>query len=131
MDKIEKTIEEQLLADVKYDKKQLTDPAEIGILIHRLLQERKQANSVLEKIFEKLEELAASKQESPKVMLSDVDEKLIAHIQRAGKVDAEEIQAVFRYKGKNGASARLNVLYQRGLLMKGRAGKKVLYWVQG
>lgn len=123
-------IKSEWLADIDYDKRQLSDPLALGVLVNRLLEERKKTNEVLEKIFEKLGEVTAREPQT-KFMLSDVDEKLISHVQRVGKVDAGSVQAVFSYKGKNAASARLNALYQRGLLMKGRAGKKVYYWVQG
>lgn len=132
-DKIDlKKIEEQMLAEIRYDKKQLTDPAEIGILINRLLEERKATNELFRQIIEMLDKIGEGKQQKrQEIMLSDVDQRLIDHIQRCGKVDAEEIAAAFKYKGKNAASARLNSLYQKRLLMKGRAGKKVLYWVLG
>lgn len=126
-------IRTEWLADVEYDKKQLTDPLALGVLVHRLLEERKKTNEVLAQILEKLDSVKASGRgpEIPHFMLSDVDQKLLSHVQRAGKVTAENIQADFNYKGKNAASARLNSLYEKGLLTKGRAGKKVYYWVQG
>jgi len=131
-DKTEKEYE-QLLFDVKYDKEQLEDAFAQGLLLHRLVEERKKTNSLFQEISSKLTEIIDQFKGMPKKemkIMSDIDEKIIAHIQRVGKVDAEEIQNVFGYKGKNAASARMNALYQKGLLRKGRAGKKVFFWAR-
>ncbi len=124
---------EALLFDVKYDKEQFKDNATIGLLLYRLAKERESSNAMFKQISEQLERIANLLQkgtpEQVKGIISDIDQKILAHIQRNGKVDAEEIQSIFQYRGKNAASARLNDLYEKGLLKKGRAGKKVFYWV--
>ena len=131
-DKISKEYE-ALLFDVKYDKEQFKDNATIGLLLYRLAKEREASNAMFKQISEQLERIASLLQkgstEQVKSIISDIDQKILAHIQRNGKVDAEEIQSIFQYRGKNAASARLNDLYEKGLLKKGRAGKKVFYWV--
>ena len=131
-DKISKEYE-ALLFDVKYDKEQFKDNATIGLLLYRLAKEREASNAMFKQISEHLERIASLLQkgstEQVKSIISDIDQKILAHIQRCGKVDAEEIQSIFQYRGKNAASARLNDLYEKGLLKKGRAGKKVFYWV--
>jgi predicted HTH transcriptional regulator len=131
-DKISKEYE-ALLFDVKYDKEQFKDNATIGLLLYRLAKEREASNAMFKQISEQLEKIASLLQkgstEQVKSIISDIDQKILAHIQRNGKVDAEEIQSIFQYRGKNAASARLNDLYEKGLLKKGRAGKKVFYWV--
>ena len=131
-DKISKEYE-ALLFDVKYDKEQFKDNTTIGLLLYRLAKEREASNVMFKQISEQLERIASLLQkgstEQVKSIISDIDQKILAHIQRNGKVDAEEIQSIFQYRGKNAASARLNDLYEKGLLKKGRAGKKVFYWV--
>lgn len=132
-DKIGKEYE-ALLFDVKYDKEQFKDNATIGLLLYRLAKERESSNAMFKQISEQLERIANLLQKGPattevKNIISDIDQKILAHIQRNGKVDAEDIQSIFQYRGKNAASARLNDLYEKGLLKKGRAGKKVFYWV--
>ena len=131
-DKISKEYE-ALLFDVKYDKEQFKDNATIGLLLYRLAKEREASNAMFKQISEQLERIASLLQkgstEQVNRIISDIDQKILAHIQRNGKVDAEEIQSIFQYRGKNAASARLNDLYEKGLLKKGRAGKKVFYWV--
>lgn len=139
---------EKLIFDIKYDKEQFKDPTDLAIEIYRLAEERKKTNYVFSEILKRLdaieESLATGKAYSPpklettaaeegasKELLSDVDQKLLDYVQQRGKVDAEEIRGTFDYRGKNAASARLNSLFQRGLLTKARAGKKVLYWVRG
>ena len=131
-DKISKEYE-ALLFDVKYDKEQFKDNATIGLLLYRLAKEREASNSMFKQISEQLERIAQLLEKGQpaevKSIISDIDQKILAHVQRNGKVDAEEIQSIFQYRGKNAASARLNDLYEKGLLKKGRAGKKVFYWV--
>lgn len=132
-DKISKEYE-GLLFDIKYDKEQFKDNATIGLLLYRLAKEREQSNRLFQEISAKLERIARLLEKTPERkeitnILSDIDQKILAHIQRCGKVDAEEIQSIFQYRGKNAASARLNDLYEKGMLKKGRAGKKVFYWV--
>jgi hypothetical protein len=132
-DKISKEYE-SLLFDIKYDKEQFKDNATIGLLLYRLAKERDESNKLFSEISAKLDRIASllekrtGAQELTNIV-SDIDQKILAHIQRFGKVDAETIQSIFQYRGKNAASARLNALYEKGLLKKGRAGKKVFYWV--
>ncbi len=138
---------DDLLFDVKYDKEQLKDPVAIGLAIYRLAEERKKTNHLFQQILERLAALEAALGNAPSVniphttvapvletgesnLLSEVDTGLIEYIKQNGKVDAEGVRERFDYRGKNAASARLNSLYTRGLLSKGRAGKKVMYWAR-
>jgi len=132
-DKLSKEYE-ALLFDIKYDKEQFKDNATIGLLLYRLAKEREASNSLFSEIISKLDKIAVLLEKRPESreitnVISDIDQKILAHVQRYGKVDAEDIQSIFQYRGKNAASARLNDLYEKGLLKKGRAGKKVFYWV--
>ncbi|MGC8478608.1 MAG: winged helix-turn-helix domain-containing protein [Candidatus Micrarchaeia archaeon] len=63
------------------------------------------------------------------VPLSESDTKIIQAIQLSphSMACAEDIKAKLGYKGKNGASARLNKLYKMGLLERYQLGKKVYY----
>ncbi|MBI1973448.1 hypothetical protein HYS54_01420 [Candidatus Micrarchaeota archaeon] len=126
---------ESLVFDVKYDKQQFGDSATIGVMLYRLARERQLANETNKRLLEKLESIEAllratqsTHQRAEEPLISTVDAELLAFVREQKRVDAEEAQGHFGYKGKNAASARLNALYRTGLLSKGRAGKKVLYW---
>ena len=133
-----------LMFDVKYDKEQFKDPETIGLLMYRLAREREKTNALFAEILEKLEGMknalektgkpaaagaAAAAAPPDEEVLADIDKDILTFVKKHGKIDAEEVQRQFNYKGKNAASARLNALYRRRLLKKGRAGKKVLYWI--
>ena len=119
----------QMLFDVKYDKDQFKDPEFIGLLMYRLAKEREASNKMFKQIIKLLKEKSVVTPEEHVEILSEIDEKILALVTRQGKIDAETLQKEFKYRGKNAASARLNSLYKAKLLKKGRAGKKVLYWV--
>ena len=119
----------QMLFDVKYDKDQFKDPEFIGLLMYRLVKEREASNKMFKQIQKLLKENSVvTPSEKSVEILSEVDEKILSFVTRLGKADAEALQKEFNYKGKNAASARLNALY-KSALKKGRAGKKVYYWV--
>ena len=61
------------------------------------------------------------------LLLAPVDEQIVAMIRASGHVSATDVQIKFKYKGKNAASARLNRLYELGLLEKAQAGRVVYY----
>jgi len=119
----------QMLFDVKYDKEQFKDPELIGLLMYRLAKEREASNKMFKQILELLKKESLVTPNKSVEMLSEVDEQIVNFAKKAGKVDAETIQKQFNYRGKNAASARLNALYKSNILKKGRAGKKVYYWV--
>lgn len=123
-----------LVFDVKYDKEQFKDPMTIGLLLYRLSRERAKTNELFTKILEKLDQI--SENTTPKTtaeqtqLVAEIDQQIISYIKDHQISDAEEVRRQFGYKGKNAASARLNSLYNQGLLKKKRAGKKVKYWVE-
>lgn len=129
---------EKLIFDIKYDKEQFKDPATIGLLLYRLSKERERSNFLFKEIVEKLDDIKKGLGKTPPKVeskieletLPEIDQEIIAYTQKHGKIDAELVREHFHYKGKNAASARLNALFQKGLLAKTRAGKKVLYWVK-
>ncbi|MBI4214566.1 hypothetical protein HY546_01095 [archaeon] len=133
--KIDKELE-KLVFDVKYDKEQFGDSAAIGVMLYRLARERQIANELNAKLLEKLEAIESllksksMERRAEEPLISTVDAELLAFVREKKRVDAENAQAHFGYKGINAASARLIALYRSGLLAKGRAGKKVLYWSQ-
>jgi len=118
-----------LVFDIKYDKEQFKDPMTIGLLLYRLTMERKKTNELFTKILKKLDKQQL-KTQVKEVQLSELEQKIISFVKTHKTTDAEEVQKHFGYKGKNAASARLNSLYNQGLLNKKRVGKKVKYWIQ-
>ena len=138
-DKIAKEYE-RLVFDVKYDLTKIKDELASGLLLYRLSKEREASNAILSSVETKLNQIIALlepsrvgqpiRQELARA-LSEVDQKIISHIQRQGRADAQQIQQAFQYKGKNAATQRLNALYLKGLLLKARAGRKVYYWAPG
>ena len=134
---------EKLVFDIKYDKEQFKDNGTIGLLLYRLAKEREKTNYLQEQILKRLDSMSHDMsrslttrpvRESPPTqvgVLSDIDVNILNFVKKTGKVDAKSIQEKFGYKGQNAASARLNTIYKSGLLQKGRAGKKVLYWAEG
>ncbi len=128
-DKVEEEYKD-LVFDIKYDKEQFKDPMTIGLLLYRLTMERKKTNELFTKILKKLDDMTASTAQSNRIELSEIEQKIIDFVKTRKTTDAEEVQKHFGYKGKNAASARLNSLYNQGLLGKKRVGKKVKYWIQ-
>lgn len=112
--------------DIEYDMQKFKDPYVVGAMIHRLVEERKYTNAMLKAILQKLDKIEPkTKKKDP--LLSEIEEQIMELVRQQGKTDAEHVQAAFNYKGKNGASAKLNALHKKGLLEKRRAGKKVYF----
>ena len=143
MDEEGKTAEEfnVVAKDFEELKKKFQDPVFIGTLLHTLAEERTSANLVLKEINAKLEKLAeienrlsgiAEKIEGrhaeERNFVSEVDEEILKFVKHKGFCTAEEVQRKFKYKGANGASARLNNLFKTNLLEKKQAGKKVVFF---
>ncbi len=128
----------EVTKDIAYDIEKFNDPLFIGALIYRLVQEREKTNKLYERILDELKEikalLAKREGETPitsETALSEVDEKIIEFVKEKGRATAKEVQDALGYKGRNAASARLNRLFQLGLLVKKRAGRKVYYSIGG
>ena len=73
---------------------------------------------------------ASAMLERKEILLSNVDEQIVALMRARDMVCAEDVRAHFKYKGKNAASARLNRLYELGLLEKKQAGRAVYYKIR-
>jgi len=127
-DKVEQEYKD-LVFDIKYDKEQFKDPMTIGLLLYRLTMERKKTNELFAEILKKLDS-KKKLSHAPVLELGDADRKIIDFVSKQKTTDAEDVRKHFGYKGKNAASARLNSLYNQGLLGKKRVGKKVKYWIQ-
>jgi DNA polymerase I-like protein with 3'-5' exonuclease and polymerase domains len=122
---------DELSKDVKYDMEKFKDPYVIGAMIHRLVEERKLTNTMLRDIHKKMNKLVALMEEkgidTNEALLAEQDEKILEFVRKKGKACAEDVQAKFKYKGKNAASARMNALEKQGFLKKARAGRKVYF----
>lgn len=59
--------------------------------------------------------------------LSERDQEIYDYVMSKSRVCAEDLQARFKYKGKHAASARLNRLFNMGLLDKAQSGRTVFY----
>lgn len=59
--------------------------------------------------------------------ISGLDAKILQYIQTKEMACAEDIRKEMNYKGKNAASARLNVLFKRGILQRYQMGHTVYY----
>jgi hypothetical protein len=142
MDEEGKTTEEFNLVAKDFEelKKKFQDPVFIGTLLHTLAEERTSANMVLKEINAKLEKLAEielrlaniagkieGKQED-RNFVSEVDGEILKFVKQKGFCTAEEVQRKFKYKGANGASARLNNLFKTNFLDKKQAGKKMVFF---
>jgi hypothetical protein len=114
-------------------------------LLKYMMDENKKTNVLMEQMFERIkrfeDEINADFPEEPGqgvttmeqepltkvVPVSELDRKIIQHIQIAGMACADDIKKVMNYKGRNAASARLNRLCDKGILTRYQLGHKVYY----
>ncbi|PKP60715.1 MAG: hypothetical protein CVT88_02160 [Candidatus Altiarchaeales archaeon HGW-Altiarchaeales-1] len=61
--------------------------------------------------------------------LTTTDKQILNFIKEKGIACADDVRKVFKYKGKNAASARLNILYRKNELEKIIRDKKVYYQI--
>lgn len=135
--------------DVAYDMENFKDPYVTGAMIHRLVQERSSTNRLFREMNAKLDRLitladgirdelgtrktpqipSQTERKTQHYFLSEVDQSILDFIAQQDRVCAADVQRKFGYRGQNAASARLNSLYKEGRLHKGRAGRKVYYWI--
>jgi len=128
-------IREELSEDLKKNLEKFKDPVILGELVYKLVEERENTNRILKNLMAKIETLEAKiagtqstvKEIHEEVLLPQIDEEILAHIREKGKATAEDVRAKFNYKGTNAASARLNRLFELGLLDKRQVGKKVFF----
>lgn len=134
-------LREQIRQDLQENLDKFKDPVVLGELVYRLMEERENTNRLLKTLMQKIDSLEAKigsnaqaapseTKETPKeseVLLPQVDEDIMKVVKELGKATAEDIRSRLHYKGKNAASARLNRLYELGLLKKVQVGKKVFF----
>lgn len=123
----------EIRSDLEQNLDKFRDPVVLAEMVYRLLEERENTNRLLKTIITKLEALemgAATESGGPveQPLLPEVDEQMLAFVKEAGKATAEDVRAKFSYRGKNAASARLNRLFEMGLLQKQQVGKKVYFF---
>ena len=120
-------LQEDELRDIKELAQRVDDPTTVGLLIAILIEERRRTNRILEQLLKEIRSLKTKGKETEISDLSEADEKIINLVRERGMVTAEDVKTALGYKGLNGASARLNSLYKRGILQKVRKGRKVYF----
>jgi hypothetical protein len=114
----------------------LNDPVFVAGIMLAAQNERENTNRILKNIYAEIGRLkaliGAQEAAAPAVaMLSQIDEQLVELARRKKRICAEDARKEFGYRGKNAASARLNRLYDAGILNKTHAGRKVYYFPRG
>jgi len=129
------------LNDLIQIQEKFNDPLILSVILHQLLEERKKTNNILKDLYEKYDALQFSVRQREENhdsqnnkdtinILAEIDDKIISFIRQNQKVDAEQVQTEFKYKGSNAASQRLNRLVKEGYLRKVQAGRKVYFIVR-
>lgn len=128
-DKVYKTsgFVHEVRSDLETQMEKFKDPLVLGELMYKLLEERENTNRILKNILAKLEQLEGMPSSEKEILLPEVDEGMLQFVSEQGKATAEDVRARFNYKGSNAASARLNRLYERGLLEKKQVGRKIYF----
>lgn len=136
-------LEQAVVTDeLKQQLLKFKDPIVLGSLLYTATVERENSNRLLKNILGKIDALEARIAEleknqagprgprgptSPMPMLPEADEKIVQFIGKRGRACAEEVRDALRYRGTNAASARMNKLFERGVLEKEQVGRKVYY----
>jgi hypothetical protein len=124
----------ELKNDLEQNMQKFNDPIILGELLYKLLDERENTNRILKNILAKLEGMesglrpAGIARAAEEPLLPEIDEKILGFVREKGRITADDVRLRFNYKGKNGASARLNRLYEMSLLSKKQVGKKVFFF---
>ena len=121
----------ELQSDLSVHMDKFKDPLVLGELVYKLLEERENTNRILKNLlakFEALETRLVGVDATPtEPLLAEVDEEILRFVRSKGKATAEDVRAHFNYKGTNAASARLNRLFDRNILVKHQAGRKTYF----
>ncbi|MBI2079596.1 hypothetical protein HYT84_02435 [Candidatus Micrarchaeota archaeon] len=126
----------ELAQDLEKNLGKFNDPVVLGEMLYKLLEERENTNRILKNILAKLDALEekgvkiTEKEDIDDLLIPEIDEGIISFIRKAGKATAEDVRKEFNYKGRNGASARLNRLCELQLLWKKQVGKKVYFMLR-
>lgn len=114
------------------------DPLFLGMLVFKLLEERKKMNDLLDNLNKKYDDLMFKLKNEDKplteseavheyAILSEQDQEILNVVKQKTKVEATDIMLAMNYKKQNGAAQRLNKLVKEGWLKKLRAGRKVFF----
>ena len=135
----------EIISPLEEDIQKLRDPVVLAALMHTAATEKENTNRLLKTLIERLDSkfaevdsrLAAMEQSrvpihapvatEEEVLLPSVDEGILAFVKEKRHVSTEEVRKRFGYKGKNAASARLNKMYEMGLLSKKQVGRVVMF----
>lgn len=135
------SIENAMVTDeLKQQLLKFKDPIVLGSLMYTVMTEKENSNRLLKNILGKLDaleerisELEARQGGSPRgpkgpaPMLPEADERIVQYIRKRGRACAEEVRDSLHYRGTNAASARMNKLFEKGVLSKQQVGRKVFY----
>jgi len=131
---------EELIGSLAQSTRQIQDPVAIGVMLYSIAEERKNTNLVVRQLNAKIDSLLSKietfekqqKTEAPTITpsMSERDIEVLNYVGKHTRICAEDLQKVFRYKGKNAASARLSKLFHEGRLEKEYAGRTVYYKVK-
>lgn len=134
----------EILSPLENDIQKLRDPLVLASLMYTAANERETTNRLLKTLIERLDSkfaevdarlAAVERPHAPspakeEVLLPSVDEEMLKFVREKRHASAEEVRRKFNYKGKNAASARLNHLFELGLLNKKQVGRAVLFSVK-
>lgn len=123
-------------------------PEVLGLLIYKLMMERKQTNELLESINKKYDTIISlqsnalnasnsTNSSSTSRIISEINDieqlflteqdKSILRMAKEKHLTAKDVQDNCNYKGLNAASQRLNKLNREGYLEKQRVGQQVVF----
>lgn len=125
-------VRQEISEDVQRNIAKFNDPVVLGELVYKLLEERENTNRILKNLLAKLDALEVkihgTAQEEAGNLLPEIDEHIVTFVKTERRVTAETVRSHFNYKGTNAASARLNRLFDLGVLEKRQVGKKVFFF---
>ncbi|MFH0818015.1 MAG: hypothetical protein V1909_05290 [Candidatus Micrarchaeota archaeon] len=134
----------EVLTPLQRDIEKLRDPVVLAAIMHTAATEKENTNRLLKTLIERLdasfaevdERLSALERKplapseprpQEEVLLPTVDEEILKFVKEKRFASAEEVRRRFGYKGKNAASARLNRMFELGLLAKRQVGRAVVF----
>ena len=135
----------EVITPLENDIAKLRDPVVLAALMHTAASERENTNRLLKTLIGRLDSkfaevegrlaslehgVGAAIPAEEEVLLPSVDEAILKFVKEKRHVSAEEVRRRLGYKGKNAASARLNRMFELGLLVKRQVGRAVLYGVK-
>ncbi len=92
-----------------------------------IIERLEKFENVLGKRIKNIEDIIEHSKKSEN--LTTTDKQILNFIKEKSIACADDVQNVFKYKGKNAASARLNILYRKNELEKIIRDKKVYYQI--